>query len=69
MQKIRFLEDHLEYKKGRIYEVQNNDAASLIQIGIASLASIPYSRDIAKTPKIREMRPKRQGRGVGYKTK
>ena len=68
MQKVRFTKDYRSYIRNKTYEVSNNEAACYVQMKVAVLVATPLPSPTRKPYKIRQMRPKKRGRGA-YKTK
>ena len=67
MQKVRFKMQYGKYRAKKTYELSNNEAADLIQQGVASLVSTPLpSPTVKPRRRTRMMRPKRSR---GYRTK
>ena len=64
MQKIKILEDYKEYKENKIIVVDNNKAASLIQLGVACLkGKVRLYRNKMMTPEsVKETKQQRRAR-------
>jgi len=64
MQKIKILEDYKKYKENQIIAVDNNEAASLIQLGVACLSGKInlYKNKMMTSQPVKETKQQRRAR-------